>query len=128
MLFKRKSCLFSIIVFLLLTAAVYAQTPYCVQSASMTENGDKWIAQDKFLHFTVSAGLSAGSYYLYREQLHNTETGTYYFAGGFTLSLGALKEYYDYKHPLTHTASWKDFTVDALGMGTGLLLAYFVIE
>ena len=94
----------------------------------MQENGDRWIAEDKFYHFTVSAGLALGSFYIYRDMLNNNREGSYYFSGGFTVSIGAFKEYYDSKHPAKHTASWKDFIVDLAGTGLGLGLAYILIN
>ncbi len=94
----------------------------------MQENGDRWIAQDKFYHFTVSAGLALGSFYVYRDVYNNNREGSYYFSGGFTVSIGALKEYYDSKHPSKHTASWKDFVVDVAGTGFGLALAFIVVD
>ena len=92
------------------------------------EGGDRWLGEDKLLHFTVSAGLAFGSFYIYREELHNDWEGSYYFSGGFTISLGALKEYYDSRHPRHHTASWKDFAADVLGVGAGLGLAYIAFD
>lgn len=76
----------------------------------------------------MSAVLSFGSYYVYREGLNNTESGSYYFSGGFTISIGALKEYYDSRHPDNHCASWKDFIADIAGAAAGLSLAYLVFE
>lgn len=94
----------------------------------MRENGDLWFAEDKFYHFTVSAGLALGSFYVYRDLLNNNRDGSYYFSAGFTVSLGAYKEYYDSKHPENHTASWKDFIVDLAGAGFGLGLANLLIN
>lgn len=91
-------------------------------------SGDRYFAKDKLYHFMVSAGLAFGSYYGYREGLRNSETGSYYFSGGLTLSIGALKEYYDYRHPEFHCSSWKDFIADLAGTAAGLALAYIVFE
>ena len=117
-----------LLLILLISVTTSAQTPVCLRSAAQTSSGDQWLAHDKFLHFTVSAGLAFGSYYIYREEFRNTEEGSGYFGGSFSLSVGALKEYYDYKHPDHHAASWKDFTADAAGTGLGILLAYWIIN
>jgi uncharacterized protein YfiM (DUF2279 family) len=107
---------------------LYAESPTFLSKSGQSNEGDRWLGRDKFYHFTVSASLAIGSFYVYREQLHNEEKGSYGFSGGLTLSLGALKEYYDAKHPERHQASWKDFAVDALGMTTGLTLSYFCFK
>jgi len=112
----------------LCTTGVHAQDFFQTRLWMKGADGDHWLGNDKFLHFTVSAGIALGSYYIYREEFNNTETGSYYFSGGFTISIGALKEFYDSKHPESHTASWKDMTVDFLGMCAGLGLAYIAFE
>jgi len=43
-------------------------------------------------------------------------------AAAVTLSIGACKEWYDYKHPLTHTADWFDFLADSIGVAAGSLV------
>lgn len=114
----------------ILTAAlsVFAETPTFVISQPALQSGDEWFARDKLYHFTVSAGLAFGSFYIYRETLHNNREGSYCFSGGFTISVGAVKEYYDSKHPDKHQASWKDFIADLAGTGLGLCLAYFAFN
>jgi len=87
-----------------------------------------WLQTDKVKHFAVSAVITFSSYYIYREEFNNTESGSYYFSGGFTISLGALKEFYDYKHPENHHAEWRDFIADAAGVSLGLILAYTIIN
>jgi uncharacterized protein YfiM (DUF2279 family) len=114
--------------FLTIPLSTFAEAPQFLLKSSQSGEGDRWLGKDKFYHFTVSMGLAFGSFYVYREQLHNEERGSYCFSGGFTLSLGALKEYYDAKHPQKHTASWKDFTADAVGMAAGLGLSYLCFK
>lgn len=90
--------------------------------------GDSWTGRDKLYHFTVSAGLAFGSFYIYREGFNNNREGSYYFSGGFSVSVGAFKEYYDSRHPQRHHASWRDFAADLAGVCLGLGLAYLLIN
>ncbi|NQS98039.1 MAG: hypothetical protein HQ591_06265 [candidate division Zixibacteria bacterium] len=116
---------------LLLTAfagSAFGQNPASILIPAQSSGGDEWFAEDKLYHFTASAALSFGSFYVYRDALHNHRQGSYYFSGGFSISIGALKEYYDSKHPQSHHASWKDFGADIAGAGAGLILAYLIIN
>jgi putative lipoprotein len=117
-----------VLLIFLLTTSVFADDSFRERLWTRGADEDPWLGKDKFLHFTVSAGIAFGSYYLYREELNNNETGSYYFSGGITISIGALKEFYDAKHPESQTASWKDMTADFLGMCAGLGLAYIAFE
>ena len=108
--------------------AVSAQPPSFLTSSDFTNQRNTWLQADKIKHFTCSAAVSYCSFYVYREEFNNTESGSYCFSGGLTLSIGALKEFYDYKHPANHDASWQDFIADAAGAGFGLILAYMTIN
>ena len=61
---------------------------------------------DKQLHFAVSYGLTL-SLALFL---------TVPVAALIVLAIGALKEAFDYFHPLSHTADWMDFAADACGV------------
>lgn len=52
-----------------------------------------------------------------------------FLAAALTAIVGACKEWYDYKHPLTHTADIMDFAADAIGVSVGsfVLLAPMVL-
>ena len=90
--------------------------------------GKNWVSQDKVSHFMLSTWFAFGSFYVYREGFNNAREGSYFFSGGLTISLGALKEYYDSRHPRRHQASWGDFAADLAGTGAGLALAYLLIN
>lgn len=62
---------------------------------------------DKALHFTVSYALMLTLALLL----------PLLYAAAIVLVIGAGKEWYDYKHPLTNTADWLDFAADTLGAG-----------
>lgn len=69
-----------------------------------TAQADAWTGQDKTQHAAVGAiiGAAVTSY------TANPVNGCVAAA-----TAGALKELYDYRHPLTHTTSFKDFAVTA---------------
>lgn len=62
---------------------------------------------DKALHLTVSYALAL-TLALFLPLL---------YAVAIVLVIGAGKEWYDYKHPLTNTAEWTDFYADCVGAG-----------
>ncbi|MBC8277518.1 MAG: hypothetical protein H8E46_04755 [FCB group bacterium] len=127
---NKNITIFLIFLFLggLLPQAASAQGNVFLSSADNSKNPNSWFRADKVKHFALSAVITYGSYYIYREEFNNTESGSYYFSGGFTISLGALKEYYDYKRPENHYAEWRDFIADAAGVSLGLILAYTIIN
>ncbi len=126
---KTYSILLTLLIMLMcISSDPRAQEPSNDQLSEPNSVDDPWIGKDKFLHFTISAGLVLTSYYVYREEFNNSETGSYYFSGGLTISLGALKEYYDWHHPHRHQASWRDLIADIAGTATGLTIAYIMIN
>ncbi len=86
-----------------------------------TDDGDRWIALDKFLHFTASAGVTGLSYHFYHCQFNNPEKNSVYFSLSVAGLSGIGKECYDLKYRKTGW-SWKDITVDAAGIAFG----YFI--
>ncbi len=86
-----------------------------------TGEGDRWIALDKFLHFTASAGVTGLSYHFYHCQFNNPEKSSVYFSLSVAGLSGIGKECYDLKYRKTGW-SWKDITVDAAGIAFGYLL------
>jgi len=72
-------------------------------------------ATDKKEHMAGSA-LMAGTMTL--------ATDNPWVAFGASISVGALKEAYDYRHPDKHCASWEDWTYDVAGSAVGAYTAY----
>lgn len=81
---------------------------------------DPWFSQDKFLHFSVSAGITGFSYYM-QARTFDMELST---AKTLSVSLAALigigKEVFDNK--TKGQFSWKDLFWD----GTGIAVGYFL--
>ncbi len=75
--------------------------------------GDAWFARDKFLHFAASAVIQGTAYALFRRDARYAVAAQR--AGLVTLSVGVGKELYDWRHPATHDASWRDLTWDGIG-------------
>ena len=61
---------------------------------------------DKYLHFGASFVLT----------LALSTVLPFGYAAAAVLLIGMLKELYDYRHPLMHTADWKDFAADLGGV------------
>jgi hypothetical protein len=80
--------------------------------------------KDKFLHVSVSAGLTLLFIWLL-PFIHIA----WWFSSIIVLVIGACKELYDYYHPKTHTCDIKDFMADAIGVGaiTIFYLCSFVL-
>ena len=45
-----------------------------------------------------------------------------------TLVVGALKEWYDYTKPLSHTADWNDFWADCVGVGAAAAVVLLAVQ
>jgi putative lipoprotein len=71
---------------------------------------DSWTGKDKAQHLLGSAVLSYSlSEVISPESAFLTSVG-----------IGLAKEVYDYKHPKSHTASYKDFIADVAGAYVGV--------
>ena len=84
---------------------------------------DPWLGPDKALHFSVSAGISAGGYAAASFFTDDVPTR---LAVGATIAgiFGIGKEVLDV---LTYGySSYKDLAWDALGITTGLILSWLV--
>lgn len=82
---------------------------------------DPWFAQDKMLHFGVSAALAAGGYAA-GTALWDDRGPALLAGAGLALGAGVGKELLDltgYGHP-----SWRDLAWDVVGTGAGLLFAW----
>jgi putative lipoprotein len=87
------------------------------------EDPDPWLGPDKALHFGISAGLAGGGYALSALVLERPWQRAVAGAG-FSLTLGAGKELYDWAGH--GDASWKDFTWDVAGTAVGIGIALLV--
>jgi len=88
---------------------------------NLTRSGkpDRYFAPDKAKHFLAGMIATIFIYQSFENQL--TPPKNRYLAGGITVSLGILKEFYDKSKPENHF-SWKDLLADILGMGMGFVL------
>lgn len=98
---------------LTLTAPARAQDP----------DPDPWLGKDKALHFSASA-LIAGGTYAVTAPFFKARYPPLLIGAGVTLAIGGIKEGIDATG--SGTPSWKDFTWDAIGTATGLLVAWLV--
>lgn len=82
---------------------------------------DPWFGQDKFLHFGISAGLTAIGYQGGRHLLDRGEARARWIAIGGTVSVGVFKELWDRRRPGSFF-SLRDLVADGLGIVVGLVL------
>lgn len=91
-------------------------------AAAAQGDPDPWLAPDKALHFSLSAGLAGVGYGT--TALWSEDRRVRLAVGaGFALALGTAKELADlagwWGHP-----SWKDFAWDVAGTAVGVLLSW----
>ena len=84
---------------------------------------DPWLGPDKALHFSLSAAIAGGGYGL-GAALDQERRWRFLIGGAAGVGAGVAKELFD----LTGAGdpSWRDLAWDALGITTGLLLAYAI--
>lgn len=82
---------------------------------------DSWFGKDKVDHFLVSSFLTAGSFYLIKEEQNLSQQKSMILSIGFAFSLGIAKEIRD-GLMRSNAASVKDVVADILGIGIGVFL------
>ncbi len=85
--------------------------------ATASPQNDSWFGRDKVKHFLAASVISGAASAIADKQGMDND-GSFYFAFGLTLSLGAGKEAYDMKIRKTGW-SWKDLAWDTLGALAG---------
>ena len=106
---------------ILLTALLFS--PCRGQSSeSNTKAKDKWFAQDKLEHYSISVFGTAVSAKVANRHFEMTKDHSIRLGVGVTISLGTIKEVIDHKSG-RGTASIKDFIWDFAGCLTGAMLA-----
>ena len=90
-------------------------------SAPLHAQEDEWFAEDKALHFAVSAGLAAGGYVV-ATTVFECRRGRIATGAATALAAGIGKELHDRSRD-GGVASWKDLAWDVLGTVAGLLVA-----
>ncbi len=80
---------------------------------------DRWIARDKFYHFTASALIQSVGHSVLRANGREYREAAW-TAGAVTLSAGVGKELWDRSRG--RLFSWRDLTVDAVGGGAGAVI------
>lgn len=84
---------------------------------------DPWLAPDKALHFSVSAGL-AGLGYGGAALFTENRPARLAIGAGFALSAGIAKELADLAG--LGSPSWKDFAWDVAGTAVGVLVSWLL--
>jgi uncharacterized protein YfiM (DUF2279 family) len=82
---------------------------------------DRWLAMDKFWHFSASFATVGASYHLCANRLGVPERTSAGAALGGTAVLGLTKEFYDLAGHSKHF-SWKDLAADAAGIALGYVV------
>jgi hypothetical protein len=99
--------------FYLQLAAIFALLISCSTSHACKDNFK--FAPDKQFHAGASATAAAVATFV---------TGKPWESFGAVVAAGAVKEWYDYKHPANHCASAHDFAYDVLGAAIGAYAGY----
>ncbi|MBM3330969.1 hypothetical protein FJY68_03850 [candidate division WOR-3 bacterium] len=79
---------------------------------------DRWLAIDKFWHFSASFVTVGAAYHFGRDRVNLSQPLSTGIATGGILTLGVTKELYDLVGPEKHF-SWKDLVADAAGICAG---------
>lgn len=93
-------------------------------SLSMSQSADRWFAEDKYSHFTISGVLMAGQTFVYIERGGMRESHAVLASAAGTAVIGLAKEAYD-AISRRGRASWRDVVADLAGVA---LVAFFVLE
>lgn len=88
-----------------------------LHSRPVTE--DRWIAVDKFHHFSYSLGITGLSYHIYHCQLQRDKREARILAVSLSAVAGIAKELWD--EVRGEGVSYKDLCADALGIIVGTL-------
>ena len=92
----------------------------CNFQLKKSDNKDKWLGKDKARHLVGCFILSGVLYWKARYRHKLSQQESICSGVGITLSLGALKEIWDSRHPGSWF-SWKDMAANLLGSFLGVL-------
>jgi len=98
-----------------------APKPVNIERTSLHREPDRWLAMDKFWHFSASFVTVGAAYQFSTDRVRLSEPWPTTFALGGTFTLGVSKEFCDLAGLGKHF-SGKDLVADAVGIGVG----YFV--
>lgn len=87
-----------------------------LQGPGIEQRQDRWLAQDKLLHISLSSALVSTFYHLHRHKYGDSRNSSEVFAAQITISLGIAKEIRDPRF------SYRDLVADLVGVTVGLLL------
>jgi len=95
--------------------------PLCDDRIVRSDEPDRWLATDKFWHFSASFATVGAGYHLCANRLSMAEPAPTGLALAGTFTLGLTKEFCDLAGPTRHF-SWKDLLADLAGIGAGYLV------
>jgi len=87
-----------------------------LQPFDVAEREDRWLAQDKLLHISLSSALVSTLYHLHRYRYGDSANSSQVFAAQVSISLGIVKEMSDAQF------SYRDLIADLVGIAVGLIL------
>jgi len=94
------------------------QKPVGIERISVHRQPDRWLAMDKFWHFSASFVTVGAAYHLSANRVNMQSPWPASLALGGTLTVGVTKELCDLAGPGRHF-SWKDLAADAAGICVG---------
>jgi uncharacterized protein YfiM (DUF2279 family) len=95
--------------------------PLCIDRIIQSAQPDRWLAMDKFWHFSASFATVGAGYHLCANRLNMTEPAPTGLALAGTFAIGLTKEFCDLAGPARHF-SLKDLVADLAGIGAGYLV------